>query len=1477
MKWNAADIHGGAIDPEEFDGVDEADEPAKPARSNQAEAIADRLGVTALIDLSEAEIAEKYLAGNISDDEFEDAIATKDFIKNKGFLGMEVDNAKRLHAQGILNDDQYDAFLEHIISPGLFYVKDITKGVAKGIENAITSGLEFLLNAPDAARLMHSEAEFTPEEGASQADVDLPEMVPAPHSMPGKIAEIVSEVGLPYAGALKLAKAARIAEGLQKSKALAELSKVAPNLASWITRNVNYYVAGAAPDILERPFKRDDDGNRIINPGLADTMQEYGLLPTFLRFLATDADDPEFLARMKRVLAGFMVGGAVDTVVYGLRLAKRGLRASLNNDPELVINAVGKAQDARVKELVKRGLSKDAAEKVVYGEATGKALGVLEGDVRLPSPEDARFFDKMAEVTGNRDARQILDMIYSQSAELIESSRRRMTLEQMAEEGRELLDRKIVDVSDILDDLPAGAGLAHLDFHRGLKTILSDAGEYGELFERLREFGTRVRVAGHQYHGNPNARAGFYAKDNTIAIYDRAVIGVDLSDPKEVLRLRRTIAHEAIHSVLANTIRKNPEVAAAFRSKIEAWYKSIPLDKADEITRKKLQTIESNFAEAATYAFTDEKVARFLHSIEVVGADGSKQTLWQRLREIILGALDLKRTKLTELQDILDEFVGIEVKRATPEVSQTEVQRALSAFGKALRTRPEDIAQRIKGMLTNVDVTKDLPRTVVAAHMLTTRWVDETARVARAAFDSGDPAQMATAFLQIQKAGEVMSSLLAMRRGVGQGLKAHDPRTWSKFKPQDGVTANVVDQVEDVTGMSVVELRDKLGAFLAQHEKGEGLRGAVMATKFPWLKGALAYSQANILWSSWTHVANIVGGISATAEFVATRLFAGLRMRDIEVVKTTFAGMLYGFHEAFRFVDAFRARGEGELFKVEQLGRAWQALWTGRSTFGNAKDAVVPLGSTVGGRMPMLKLILSLPFHGLVSADDGFKSILYFGQLWEEGLLKARMANKPFSEYMGEFLSQVPADSHHRALAVATEYTLQESLRTAPNLARAIDSLQNNRLGLIVRILAAPFIQTPINLVRFTARRLPGAHLYSQRVIDDLAAGGLRRQQAVASQVLGTAALCGTFAWAWTGNVTGGVPRGQDDLWRAEGRQPFSIKIPGTNKWISYNRIEPLGMLMGMAANMARFSEMMVNKVKSAGTSMSQYEEEAGELIYAGLAILHEPLLSKTFTQSLGQLISALTNPEVTGWRTVSRILSQQVDKFIPMSSLPRNWQWDTSALKEYWSAWDLFWAKIDADKGLVDRRNVFTGERLERMGTPLAPISQESVNKIYKTLRELGVSPKPFPKRIIRSQKFMEGRFDFQSLSENMEVDSDYIWGDDAEGRKLYTRLWDIYEQNYGGEVMRALEQIVDNPKFKRIIDPAIKRRILNRVIARGRALAVKQFLREQEGVKESFKAQFRRQAAAIKGLYLDGNPGALEEAGMTYQDLEQGGLGVE
>ena len=125
-----------------------------------------------------------------------------------------------------------------------------------------------------------------------------------------------------------------------------------------------------------------------------------------------------------------------------------------------------------------------------------------------------------------------------------------------------------------------------------------------------------------------------------------------------------------------------------------------------------------------------------------------------------------------------------------------------------------------------------------------------------------------------------------------------------------------------------------------------------------------------------------------------------------------------------------------------------------------------------------------------------------------------------------------------------------------------------NEVPIIKQIL--PFVKTPANLaiqaIEMTPLGLVGKNWKHTTGAsrDAVKIAEVRGRVAVGTTILGTISMLNL-----TGVITGGyhpdkeIRRQQQSV----GFQPYSIKIPGTNTYIEYGRLDPIGMLVGLVAD----------------------------------------------------------------------------------------------------------------------------------------------------------------------------------------------------------------------------------------------------------------------------------------------------------------------
>lgn len=137
--------------------------------------------------------------------------------------------------------------------------------------------------------------------------------------------------------------------------------------------------------------------------------------------------------------------------------------------------------------------------------------------------------------------------------------------------------------------------------------------------------------------------------------------------------------------------------------------------------------------------------------------------------------------------------------------------------------------------------------------------------------------------------------------------------------------------------------------------------------------------------------------------------------------------------------------------------------------------------------------------------------------------------------------------------------------------------------------LVVPFIRTPVNVLKEVGKRTPLAWVGNE-VRADLAAGGARRDLALARISLGSAAMAWGVSLAMEDRITGGGPK-EPKLKAAwdQKYQAYSVNV-GTKEnpsWISYKNIEPLATLLGVAANYTQVASWLPRDQESDLTTLA--------------------------------------------------------------------------------------------------------------------------------------------------------------------------------------------------------------------------------------------------------------------------------------------------
>lgn len=272
------------------------------------------------------------------------------------------------------------------------------------------------------------------------------------------------------------------------------------------------------------------------------------------------------------------------------------------------------------------------------------------------------------------------------------------------------------------------------------------------------------------------------------------------------------------------------------------------------------------------------------------------------------------------------------------------------------------------------------------------------------------------------------------------------------------------------------------------------------------------------------------------------------------------------------------------------------------------------LSGTVGRAADYLGGALRIPTLLLGAEDAFFKSIGYRMELNARAYREAiadGLKGKEAAERIQRIIANPPEDIHMAAIDAARYQTFTQELGFAGK------SYQKAAAKIPVLRIITPFIRTPTNIMKFFFERSPVAVLM-EPFRAAMKAGGSRRDLALARVSMGAMVMATASVYAADGTITGGGPvdpRLRNAL-RATGWQPYSVKIGDT--YYAYGRLEPLGTLLGIAADFTEISGELG-------------ESEINDIASHSAMAVAKNITSKTFLRGISDLLQTIDDPERYG------------------------------------------------------------------------------------------------------------------------------------------------------------------------------------------------------------------------------------------------------
>ena len=514
----------------------------------------------------------------------------------------------------------------------------------------------------------------------------------------------------------------------------------------------------------------------------------------------------------------------------------------------------------------------------------------------------------------------------------------------------------------------------------------------------------------------------------------------------------------------------------------------------------------------------------------------------------------------------------------------------------------------------------------------------------------------------------------------------------------------------------------------------------------------------NLLSGPATHVVNTLSNtLVALNEDVVRFVAAFIPGRDGVTLREAFAGVTATLRGLFR-----------------GAGGAAQVLWNEDFVAQNLpqyNQTMVHEATTQRAIKGFKGRLARMPGRALNSEDLFFK---VYNAEKEIARLIARRAGRN-RQLRQTLLANPPQDILEQAWAVAQKATFTNPLGP---IGRALMSAMSKHPGStgIQRFakFIFPFVRTPVNIVKYA-----GKHSFMAPVMQEfreaMQQGDPAAKQLAIARMTWGSSMMGLAAYlASQGLITGGGPDDPKErqLLRAQGWEPYAGKIG--DKYYSYGRLEPIGILFGVSADL--------NTIVEHATEGEV--EEIAALLFNSIA---KNLTHKTFLRGASDVVHAMAHPEQYGDKWLRSFAGTVVPTGIA--------QWarvEDPGLKRVESIMEQIKSRMPHTVSQVRPRLDFWGRPIVREGG----VGPDIMSPIY-TSTAVHDEATNWVKEVFDKTGYAPGRL--KNIIETVEITPDmhneYIAMARGHAKRVIDRLAGSAVRQMGGEHQaRLLKQIFDN-----------------------------------------------------------------------------------
>lgn len=367
-------------------------------------------------------------------------------------------------------------------------------------------------------------------------------------------------------------------------------------------------------------------------------------------------------------------------------------------------------------------------------------------------------------------------------------------------------------------------------------------------------------------------------------------------------------------------------------------------------------------------------------------------------------------------------------------------------------------------------------------------------------------------------------------------------------------------------------------------------------------------------------------------------------------------------------------------------------------------DEVLQNGGLAARFIDGLGTVVRFPGRMLSSEDAFFKGVNYRMELNAQAYRQATSEGLEGKELAARIteITENPTDSiRMEAMDKAHVNTFTDPNKFAIGISRATSSLPVSKFII-------PFINTPSNIIKFSFERTPFAPL-GRTFKEAVEAGGVRRDEALAKVAVGSSLMATMGYFTAQGRITGSPPN-SFAMRNVKNKvlPPNSIRVG--DKWYSYRRTDPFGMLVGLAAD---------------SYYISQEVDEMSFADFASMATLaaSNNVLSKTWMTGVADFMEVMTSSTTTkgeASRRFTNYFNNIGSSFIPNFFRQTNVNFVDPYMREASTLSSKMLSKIPGfSKDLPLRRDIWGEARVYNL---VEPVSDDKLNK-FLAENNIGVS----------------------------------------------------------------------------------------------------------------------------------------------------------